>query len=133
LSEVSAGVLDSLLATQVDFQLRRQLDLEAPSHLAVPSGSRLPIDYSESPPVLSVRLQEVFGLVATPAVRQGRTPLMLHLLSPARRPIAITQDLAAFWAGSYTEVRRQLRGRYPKHYWPDDPLNATATAGLRAL
>jgi ATP-dependent helicase HrpB len=94
----------------------------------VPSGSRLPIDYGSDIPVLAVRLQEMFGLAQTPAVLGGRVPLLLHLLSPAQRPVQVTRDLAGFWASSYREVRKDLAGRYPKHAWPDDPLQASPTA-----
>ncbi|MFO1070373.1 MAG: ATP-dependent helicase HrpB [Geminicoccaceae bacterium] len=106
----------------------RRLDAEAPTHVEVPSGSRRPVDYAVDPPVLAVRLQEVFGLARTPCVNRGRTPLMLHLLSPAQRPVQVTQDLAGFWARAYPEVRKELRGRYPRHHWPDDPLTAAPTA-----
>ena len=107
---------------------RAELDRLAPTHLAVPSGSHVPIDYREpAAPVLAVRLQEVFGLTETPAVGGGRVPLTLHLLSPAHRPVQVTQDLASFWREAYFDVRKDLRGRYPKHPWPDDPLAATPT------
>ena len=111
-------------------QLRR-VDELAPTHLTVPSGSRIPIDYSGDVPVLAVRLQEMFGLSETPAVADGRQPLLIHLLSPAGRPVQITRDLAGFWQSGYPEVKKELKGRYPKHYWPDDPLQAQATARVR--
>jgi len=110
------------------WEQQRQLDVLAPTHLAVPSGSRIPIDYDNDPPVLSVRLQEMFGLKETPRIADGRVALLIHLLSPAYRPVQVTQDLAGFWAGSYHDVKKDLKGRYPKHYWPDDPLQAQATA-----
>ncbi len=111
---------------------RRELNELAPTHLEVPSGSRLTIDYTDpAAPVLAVRLQEVFGLRETPAIARGRVPLTLHLLSPAQRPVQVTRDLASFWRGAYFEVRRDLRGRYPKHSWPDDPLQATPTRRTR--
>ena len=94
----------------------------------MPSGSRIPIDYSAAPTV-AVRLQEVFGLSATPAVGGGRVPLTLQLLSPAHRPVQVTKDLTSFWARGYAEVKKELKGRYPKHYWPDDP---TTPSPLRA-
>jgi len=94
----------------------------------VPSGSRIALDYLEAPPVLAVRLQELFGLAATPRIAGGRQVIKLHLLSPARRPVQVTQDLASFWASTYAEVKKDLKGRYPKHYWPDDPLIAEPTA-----
>ena len=107
----------------------RRLDRLAPTHITVPSGSRLPIDYVQSEsPVLEVRLQEMFGCKDTPCVAGGKIPLMLHLLSPAKRPVQVTQDLAGFWKRAYYDVRKELRGRYPKHHWPEDPLNASPTA-----
>ena len=94
----------------------------------MPTGSRIPIDYSGETPVLAVRLQEMFGLTDTPRVGGGRVPLTIHLLSPARRPVQVTRDLRSFWDRTYPEVRRELRGRYPKHPWPEDPWTATPTA-----
>jgi ATP-dependent helicase HrpB len=120
------GIIGGLL----DWNQRQRLDEIAPTHLQVPSGSRIPIDYSATPTV-AVRLQEVFGLAATPAVGGGRVPLTLQLLSPAHRPVQVTRDLASFWARGYAEVKKELKGRYPKHYWPDDPTSATATARVR--
>lgn len=109
-------------------QLRR-LDHLAPTHITVPSGSRLPIDYEQAEsPVLEVRLQEMFGCQDTPCVAGGKIPVMLHLLSPAKRPVQVTQDLAGFWKRAYHEVRKELRGRYPKHHWPEDPIDAMPTA-----
>ena len=93
---------------------------------AVPSGNRIRIDYAPGPPVLAVKVQECFGLTATPTVGGGRTPLVLHLLSPAGRPTAVTSDLASFWRKGYPQVRAELRGRYPKHPWPEDPLTRHA-------
>ncbi|MEM7787783.1 MAG: ATP-dependent helicase HrpB [Bacteroidota bacterium] len=108
---------------------RADLDRLAPSHVTVPSGSVRPIDYTEAEaPVLAVRLQEVFGLDATPRVLGGRLPLVMHLLSPAQRPVQVTTDLASFWRDAYFDVRKDLRGRYPKHHWPENPLEATPTA-----
>jgi ATP-dependent helicase HrpB len=89
------------------------------------------VDYSQETPVLAVRLQEMFGLTDTPCIAGGRVPLLLHLLSPAHRPVQITRDLAAFWSGAYHEVKKELQGRYPKHHWPDQPLQAQATARTR--
>ena len=106
----------------------RKLDVYAPTHWTVPSGSRIPIDYADpDAPTLAVRLQELFGLVETPRIASGRVPLTLHLLSPAQRPVQVTRDLASFWRSTYFEVRKDLKGRYPKHYWPDNPLEAEAT------
>ena len=110
------------------WEQRRALDALAPTHVTVPTGSRLPIDYADpDAPVLAVRLQELFGLAETPRIAGGAVPLTLHLLSPARRPVQVTRDLAGFWRSSYFEVRKEMRGRYPKHEWPEDPLSATPT------
>ncbi|HEX2167932.1 MAG TPA: ATP-dependent helicase HrpB [Longimicrobiales bacterium] len=112
----------------------RRADIErlAPTHVEVPSGSRVRIDYSDpAAPVLAVRLQEMFGAVDTPRIAGGRVPLTLHLLSPARRPVQVTRDLASFWSNAYFDVRKDLRGRYPKHYWPENPLEAEATRRAR--
>lgn len=122
--------MTAIVAALLDWNQRQRLDAIAPTHLQVPSGSRIPIDYSAAPTV-SVRLQEVFGLAATPAVGGGRVPLTLQLLSPAQRPVQVTKDLASFWARGYAEVKKELKGRYPKHYWPDDPTTAVATARAR--
>ena len=120
--------LPAILQTLLPWPLPQRLDELAPRALTVPSGSRIAIDYTENPPVLAVRLQELFGLAATPRIVGGRMGLKLHLLSPARRPVQVTQDLASFWANTYGEVKKDLKGRYPKHYWPDDPLIAEPTA-----
>ena len=104
----------------------------APTHITVPSGHRRRVDYRPGePPVLAVKLQELFGLERTPAVCDGKVPVLLHLLSPAGRPIQVTRDLASFWKNTYPEVRKELKGRYPKHPWPDDPWNARPTAGVK--
>ena len=123
--------LAAALLARLTWQQQRQLDELAPTHLPVPSGSRVRLDYSQAVPVLAVRLQELFGLTVTPCVAGGKVPVLIHLLSPARRPVQITQDLAAFWKGSYHEVRKELKGRYPKHHWPEDPLQAQATTRTR--
>lgn len=120
--------LDAAVRGLVDWQRGQELDRLAPTHLQVPSGSRIPIDYSGEEPVLAVRLQEMFGLVETPRVVDGRVPVLLHLLSPAHRPVQVTRDLASFWTNGYRDVKKDLAGRYPKHYWPDDPLVAEPTA-----
>jgi len=123
--------LVAILSARLSYEQTRALATLAPTHYTVPSGSRIPIDYALDPPRISVRLQEVFGLETTPRVAGGRVPLALELLSPARRPVQLTQDLESFWARGYAEVRRELKGRYPKHYWPDDPRVAEATARVR--
>lgn len=122
--------LASILDAGLEPAQRRALAQLAPTHLRVPSGSRVALEYfpDGAPPVLAVKLQELFGLRQTPTVNEGRTRVALHLLSPARRPIQVTQDLASFWARTYPEVKRELKGRYPKHPWPDDPLTAVPTA-----
>ncbi|HYC32713.1 MAG TPA: ATP-dependent helicase C-terminal domain-containing protein, partial [Gemmatimonadales bacterium] len=110
----------------------RRLESLAPTHVTVPSGSRLPIDYRDpASPFVAVRLQEVFGWGETPKIGGGRVPLTLHLLSPASRPVQVTRDLAGFWRGTYFEVRKDLKGRYPRHYWPEDPLVAEPTRRAR--
>ncbi len=116
------------LLALLNWNQQTRLDELAPTHLLVPSGSHIPIDYSGDPPTLSVRLQEVFGLTETPRIGGGRVSVLMQLLSPARRPVQTTQDLASFWARGYHDVKKDLKGRYPKHYWPDDPLQAEATA-----
>ncbi|GFR51285.1 hypothetical protein Agub_g13645, partial [Astrephomene gubernaculifera] len=118
---------NAILRSLVPWDLQPLVDSEAPSHLQLPTGSRAAVDYSRSPPCVRCRLQEVFGLPATPLLAGGRVPLQLELLSPAGRPVAVTSDLARFWSSTYPEVRRELRGRYPRHVWPDDPLQAEAT------
>ena len=120
--------MHDILRALLSWNQQTRLDELAPTHLQVPSGSRIPIDYSNDPTTLSVRLQEVFGLTETPRVGGGRVPLLIELLSPAHRPVQTTQDLASFWARGYHDVKKDLKGRYPKHYWPDDPLQAQATA-----
>ena len=120
--------LGEALLDLVPPSLRDRLDQWAPTHVQVPTGSRIQVDYADpAGPVLAVRLQELFGQVTTPTVGRGLVPLTLHLLSPARRPVQVTRDLAGFWRTTYFEVRKDLKGRYPKHHWPDDPLAASPT------
>jgi len=123
--------LAAALRGLLQWEQQRQLDGLLPTHVTVPSGSRIAIDYLDEEPSLAVRLQEVFGLTDTPRIGNGRLPLLMKLLSPARRPVQLTRDLASFWAGTYHEVRRELKGRYPRHYWPEDPRQAEATRGVR--
>jgi len=124
--------LTEILHARLPFAEQRRLDALAPSHLTVPSGSRVRIDYiNEGGPSVAVRLQEVFGLTDTPRIVQGRVPLTFQLLSPARRPVQVTRDLASFWRGAYADVRKDLRGRYPRHHWPENPLEAIPTRGTR--
>lgn len=120
-----------ILKDRLEWAQGKILEELAPSHISVPSGSRIRVDYRGEVPVLAVKLQELFGLRETPTVAEGRVPVMLHLLSPARRPLQMTRDLASFWSKGYAEVRKDMRGRYPKHPWPEDPLVAPATAGTK--
>ena len=119
--------LKSCLSVLLPWPLPKKLDELAPLTFKVPSGSAIKIDYSQTPPVLAVKLQEMFGCLKTPAIANGKIPLLVHLLSPARKPLQITQDLTGFWQGSYQDVKKEMKGRYPKHPWPDDPLQALAT------
>lgn len=128
LGQIDAEVLGRALTGLVPWELARRMEEEAPSHFEVPTGSRLPIDYAaEGGPTLSVRVQELFGLTTHPAIAGGRVPLTLALLSPAHRPIQLTRDLPAFWSGSWRDVRADMRGRYPRHPWPEDPAGAEPT------
>lgn len=112
----------------LDWSMLQRLDSELPAHYTVPTGSRIAIRYHEdNPPVLAVRMQEMFGEAKTPTLAEGRVPLVLELLSPAQRPLQVTSDLSAFWQGSYREVQKEMKGRYPKHVWPDDPANTAPT------
>ncbi|EMF8964183.1 ATP-dependent helicase HrpB [Salmonella enterica] len=112
----------------LDYAMLQRLDSELPGHYTVPTGSRITIRYHEdNPPALAVRMQEMFGEAKTPTIAQGRVPLVLELLSPAQRPLQITRDLSAFWQGAYREVQKEMKGRYPKHVWPDDPANTAPT------
>ena len=124
-----AGIdVAGLLLGMLDYRQQRQLDEYAPIHLEVPSGSRIRIDYGEDgEAVLAVKLQEMFGLAETPCIAGGKVPLLVHLLSPAGRPIQVTRDLKGFWDGAYHQVKKELKGRYPKHPWPDDPWSALPT------
>ena len=120
--------LNRILQNRLTWPLAARLDELAPTHLPVPSGSRLRLRYTPGEaPVLAVKLQELFGLAETPRIANGRAPITLHLLSPAQRPIQVTQDLRSFWENTYAEVKKELKGRYPKHPWPDDPWSAPPT------
>lgn len=119
--------LTEILQSLVPWQQQQTLNKLAPTHLKVPSGSNIRINYAQSPPVLAVKLQEMFGCEQSPTVIAGKVPLLIHLLSPAGKPLQITQDLAGFWRSSYHEVKKEMKGRYPKHPWPDDPLIEMAT------
>ncbi|HEX5509155.1 MAG TPA: ATP-dependent helicase C-terminal domain-containing protein, partial [Pseudolabrys sp.] len=128
LSQIGADDLACALDALVPWSLRKRLDAEAPTHFTAPSGSHVPIDYeAEEGPKLSIRVQELFGLASHPSIAGGRVPLVIELLSPAHRPVQVTRDLPGFWRGSYADVKTEMKGRYPKHPWPDNPLIAPAT------
>jgi ATP-dependent helicase HrpB len=132
LKEVSAGDLSEALLTLLPWELRARLEREAPTHFEAPTGTQLPIDYeAEQGPTIAVRLQELFGLNTHPSIAKGAVPLVLELLSPAHRPVQVTRDLPGFWRGSYAAVRSDLRGRYPRHPWPEDPANAPPTRRVK--
>jgi ATP-dependent helicase HrpB len=129
---LDAVPLGEALRAQLSFAQQRQLAEWAPTHLELPGDVRVRVDYlDDSAPLVSVRLQEVFGLAATPLLGRNRVPVTFRLLSPAQRPVQVTRDLQSFWRGAYAEVRKDLRGRYPKHYWPENPLEARPTRGTR--
>jgi ATP-dependent helicase HrpB len=128
LGELSADEFAGALHARLPYPLPRRLDAEAPTHFEAPTGSRVPIDYeAEGGPKIAIRVQELFGLNRHPAIAGGSIALAIELLSPAQRPVQITRDLPGFWRGSYAAVRAEMRGRYPKHPWPDDPLAAVPT------
>jgi ATP-dependent helicase HrpB len=132
LQQLQDGRLGEALLSRLDRTQRQMLDEYAPTHIAVPTGSRVAVDYlDDNAPCIEVRMQEVFGLADTPRIGGGKVPITLKLLSPARRPMQITRDLAGFWRGSYAEVRKDMRGRYPRHYWPENPLEAEPVRGVR--
>ncbi|MDB5642882.1 MAG: ATP-dependent helicase, partial [Hyphomicrobiales bacterium] len=128
LASITADDLDGALRALLPWSMIRRLDDEAPTHFEAPTGSRVAVDYeADGGPVLAIRVQELFGLSKHPALAGGRVPLTLHLLSPAHRPIQITRDLPGFWAGSWAAVKADMKGRYPRHPWPDDPAQAAPT------
>jgi ATP-dependent helicase HrpB len=132
LRDVSAGDLSDALMTLLPWELRARLEREAPTHFEAPTGTQLAIDYeAEQGPTIAVRLQELFGLNSHPSLAKGAVPLVLELLSPAQRPVQVTRDLPGFWRGSYAAVRSDLRGRYPRHPWPEDPANAMPTRRVK--
>lgn len=132
LKELSAGDLSDALMALLPWELRARLDREAPTHFEAPTGTQLPIDYeAEQGPTIAVRLQELFGLNTHPSIAKGAVPLVLELLSPAQRPVQVTRDLPGFWHGSYAAVRSDLRGRYPRHPWPEDPASAMPTRRVK--
>lgn len=123
--------LHAMLTSLLPWPLPNKLNELAPTHITVPSGSHIPIDYTQVPPILAIRLQEMFGCAQTPHIANGHISLTLHLLSPARRPLQITRDLASFWQNTYPEVKKDMKGRYPKHHWPDNPMEAIPTARIK--
>lgn len=125
---IDAGILSAGILSLVPHDLQRRIDILAPTHFDAPSGSRVPLRYDEQGPVLAIRVQELFGLDRHPSIAGGNVPLTLELLSPAHRPIQTTRDLPGFWRGSWSDVRTDMRGRYPRHVWPENPLAATATS-----
>ncbi|RXT51305.1 ATP-dependent helicase HrpB [Bosea sp. Tri-44] len=128
LAAITPGDLDAALSTLLPWELKRRLDAEAPTHFAAPTGSQLAVDYgAEAGPTISVRVQELYGLAQHPSLAGGRVPLVLELLSPAHRPIQVTRDLPGFWRGSWAAVKAEMKGRYPRHPWPDDPSAAAPT------
>ena len=132
LAGFSAGDLSDALMALLPWDLRARLDREAPTHFEAPTGTSLPIDYeAEQGPTIAVRLQELFGLTVHPSIAKGKIPLVLELLSPAHRPVQVTRDLPGFWRGSYAAVRTDLRGRYPRHPWPEDPASAPPTRRVK--
>jgi ATP-dependent helicase HrpB len=127
-NEIGAGELSDAIMGLLPWALRRRLDAEAPTHFIAPTGSSFAIDYeAEEGPKVAVRVQELFGLDRHPAIAKGRVALVIELLSPAHRPVQVTRDLPGFWRGSYAAVRAEMRGRYPRHPWPDDPIHAPPT------
>ena len=129
LDEIDADDLSNALHALLPWELARRLDEAAPTHFHAPTGTAAAIDYeADGGPAIALRVQELFGLAEHPAVAGGKIPLTLHLLSPAHRPIQITRDLPGFWRGSWAAVRADLRGRYPRHSWPEDPARAAPTA-----
>jgi ATP-dependent helicase HrpB len=128
LGQIGSDELSDAVLNLLPWTLRRRLDDEAPTHFEAPTGTRVPIDYeAEQGPTVSIRVQELFGLAEHPAIARGRVPLVIELLSPAHRPVQVTRDLPGFWRGSYASVKAEMRGRYPRHPWPDDPASAAPT------
>ena len=125
---IGADELSDAVMNLVPWALRRRLDEEAPTHFTAPTGTAVPIDYeAEQGPTISIRVQELFGLAKHPSIADGRVPLVIELLSPGHKPVQITRDLPGFWRGSYADVRVEMRGRYPRHPWPEDPASALPT------
>jgi ATP-dependent helicase HrpB len=134
LNKAALSKLDitQIIMNALDYNDQQNLNKLVPTHIRVPSGSNIAINYENEPPTLEVKLQEMFGAIESPSILGGKLPLTVHLLSPARRPLQITTDLKGFWKSSYTEVKKEMKGRYPKHPWPDDPMQALPTKKLKA-
>jgi ATP-dependent helicase HrpB len=128
LARLDPSIIRNGLLSLVPHDLQRRIEALAPTHFAAPSGSYVPISYEGEQPILAIRVQELFGLDTHPSIADGKVPLTLELLSPAHRPIQTTRDLPKFWRGSWADVRSDMRGRYPKHVWPENPLEAQATS-----
>jgi ATP-dependent helicase HrpB len=133
LSGIEENAVLEMIEGFLDRESKRKLDQDVPDRIEVPSGNLIPVDYENDPPRLSVRLQEVFGWVETPRIGRGRIPLLMELLSPGFKPMQVTRDLGSFWASAYFEVRKELKARYPKHSWPEDPIHAEAVSYRRKL
>ena len=128
IKELESLDLHEILSAQISWEMKKELDELVPEYIKVPSGSNIKIDYENiDTPVLAVKIQEIFGMKEFPLILRGKVALQIHLLSPANRPVQITYDLKSFWENSYSEVVKELKGKYKKHYWPDDPLQAQAT------
>ena len=133
MASFSADEFTTALRARLPYPLQRRLDADAPVHFTAPTGTRAPIDYAaDGGPKISIRVQELFGLAQHPTIAGGKIPLSMELLSPAQRPVQMTRDLPGFWRGSYAAVRSEMRGRYPKHPWPEDPLGAAPTRRAKA-
>jgi ATP-dependent helicase HrpB len=131
-SQLGQLELFNALKASVDYAVVQQMESLAPTHLTAPTGTRIALDYDGAQPVMAVRLQEMFGVAQTPTIANGRVRVLMHLLSPAQRPLAVTQDLDNFWRNVYPDVRKDMRGQYPKHHWPENPLEAEPTRRSKA-
>ena len=132
MSALGADEFSNAVTNLLSWNLRRRLDEEAPTHFEAPTGTQSQIDYgAEAGPTISIRVQELFGLGAHPSIAGGRVPLVIELLSPAHRPVQVTRDLPGFWRGSWQAVKSDMKGRYPRHPWPEDPASAMPTRRVK--